>query len=124
MSERGIPGMGLLQKQQLFVRLLGQLIGFVYTHPTWALTLGEGFVGQTDGADGDHDGPHAASGAHYTKLGIDLNLFVENVYVRGHHPAWDEIGATWLGLHPLCRWGGTFLSRDYNHLSIYHEGRA
>ena len=121
---RGIQGTTLLQKQQAFARQLGQILTFIHSHPTWAVSMGEGFVGQTDDADHDYDGPHMKSGAHYNKLGQDLNLFVGGVYVTGAHPAWDEIGATWKAMNPLfSRWGGDFASRDYNHLSYEHEGR-
>jgi hypothetical protein len=113
---RGKPGYSLLQKQQLFARLLGQILGFIYTHPTWAVTLSEGY---------DDDGKgHMGGSLHYSRLAQDLNLFVEGHYVTGWHPAWDEIGATWEKLHPLCRWGGNFNSRDYNHISIAHEDKA
>lgn len=120
---RGIDGHSLLQKQQMFARYLGQILAFIHAHQDWAVTLSEGYVGDTDAADADWDGPHMRSGCHYLKLAQDLNLFVSGVFVRGAHPAWDEIGATWLALNPLCRWGGTFASRDWNHLSITHEGR-
>lgn len=116
--------MTLLSKQQLFARLLSQLVAWIFTHPTWAVTMGEGFVGKTDGMDGDHDGPHMTGGAHYNQLGQDLNLFVSGVYVTSAHPAWDEIGATWKGLHDLARWGGDFQSRDFNHFSLTHDGFA
>lgn len=116
--------MTLLQKQQLFAKLLAQLITFIVGHADWAVTMGEGYVGDTDGKDGDHDGPHMTGGAHYSKLGQDLNLFVQGHWVTGWHPAWDEIGATWTGLHPLCRWGGNFASKDYNHVSLFHDGKS
>lgn len=113
---RGVDGLSLLQKQQLFVELLSRLIAFVYTHPTWKLTLGEGY--RSDGQG------HMAHSLHYEKIAQDLNLFVEGHYITGHDSAWDEIGAFWVALHPLARWGGNFNSRDYNHLSVTHEGRA
>lgn len=115
--------MTLREKQSAFVKALGDLIVFVYEHPAWALTLSEGYVGDTDGRDGDHDGPHKAGGAHYTRLGIDLNLFIGGQLIRdGGHAAWLEIGAFWKRQHPLARWGGDF--GDSNHLSFFHEGRS
>lgn len=103
----------LLSKQQTFAKLLGQLLVWIYTHPTWAVTLGDGYA---------HDG-HMANSLHYIRLAQDLNLFVGGVYVTGAHPAWDEIGACWKGLNPGCAWGGDFASKDWNHLSMAHEGR-
>lgn len=105
----------LLEKQQLFCKLLAKLITWVFDQG-WALTLGEGY---------DDDGKgHMPQSLHYSRLAQDLNLFVEGKYVTGHSPAWDAIGAKWLSLHPLCRWGGLFASKDYNHVSVFHGGRA
>lgn len=114
----------LKEKQQLFMRLLAVLIMWVYSHPNWELTLGEGHVGDTDAADGDWDGPHRKGGLHYQRLAIDLNLFIEDQYIANYHQAWDDIGQFWKRLHNLCRWGGDFSHRDYNHFSIEHDGRA
>jgi len=129
MSTRGVDGMNLGEKQELFARLLGDLIVWIHSHPTWRIRLAEGFVGYTDARDGDYDGPHLKGGAHYNKLGQDFDLFILDerrmrYHVTNSHPAWDEIGATWLGMHPLCRWGGNFASRDFNHVSIFHEGMS
>lgn len=114
----------LRQRQALFSRLLAQLVTWIYTHPGWEVTFSEGYVGDTDAADGDYDGPHLKGGAHYNKLAMDLNLFVDGKWVQGMTPEWEEIGAKWEGLHPLCRWGGRFMSRDANHVSIFYAGRA
>jgi hypothetical protein len=112
----------LRQKQSAFVKALGDLIAFVYAKG-WELTLSEGYVGDTDAKDGDHDGPHRAGGAHYTRTGIDLNLFIDGKLIAdGDHPAWLEIGAFWKRQHPLARWGGDFPG-DANHFSFEHEGR-
>lgn len=114
----------LRMKQSKFVFLLAQLITWVYGHKGWELTLSEGYVGDTDAKDGDYDGPHMKGGAHYTRLGQDLNLWIDGQWIRGHHAAWDAIGGYWLSLHPLCRWGGEFRTRDWNHFSLFHEGRS
>lgn len=114
----------LRQKQALFARLIAQLISWIYTHPSWEVTLSEGYVGDTDARDGDYDGPHMRGGAHYKKLALDMNLFVDGKWITGGSEAWDEIGEKWKGLHPLCRWGGDFKSRDFNHFSLFHEGKA
>jgi hypothetical protein len=121
--------MPLGQKQELFARLLGVFLQWFHGHLKWRMRIQEGYVGLTDGADGDHDGPHMSGGAHYNKLGLDFALFIQDergipFHVTSHHPVWDEIGAFWTALHPLCRWGGNFPSRDYNHISLYHEGKA
>ena len=114
----------LRMKQSKFVFLLAQLITWVYSHKGWELTLAEGYVGDTDAKDGDHDGPHMKGGAHYNRVGQDLNLFLDGQWITWHHAAWDAIGAHWLSLHPLCRWGGEFRTRDWNHFSLFHNGKS
>ena len=120
----------LREKQSLFAVLKARLVLWIQTMG-WSYVEGEGYVGNTDAADGDYDGPHKAGGAHYTKLGEDGALFVGGtwqgdvytggVYVsKGGHPAWKTIGEAWERMHPLCRWGGRF--RDDNHISL--GGRA
>lgn len=106
----------LARRQRLFVYLLGQLILWVYEHPGWELSLGEGF-------DSERDGGHMHRSLHYLKLAQDLNLFVDGEYIRsGDHPAYREIGEFWERIHPLARWGGRF--SDANHFSVEWEGRA
>lgn len=114
----------LRQRQSLFARLIAQLVTWIYTHPGWEVTFSEGYVGDTDARDGDYDGPHMRNGAHYNKVALDINLFVDGAWITGSHPAWDEIGEKWLSLHPLCRWGGTFHSKDWNHFSVFYNGRS
>jgi hypothetical protein len=108
--------MSLGDKQRLFTRLLGVFLNWVHSHPGWELTLGEGY-------DDDFTG-HMPGSLHYVKLAQDLNLFVDKYYVSTEHPVWDQLGAYWKSLHPLCRWGGDFASKDYNHISIAHDGKA
>lgn len=104
----------------------------------YEIAHGEGYVALTDAADGDHDGPHKAGGAHYMGTGGDQNLYVDGafvdeggkrvwkvVYVKSSdHPAWKVGGALWLPLHPSCRWGGDFTRPDANHISVAWGGRS
>lgn len=124
--------MTLREKQSLFAILKARLVLWVQAQG-WSVTEREGYVGDTDAADGDYDGPHKKGGAHYTGLGQDFALFagghwVNDVYQggtyvsAGGHPFWRDIGEHWEQMHPLCRWGGRF--SDDNHLSLFHEGRA
>lgn len=113
-SFRSVPPLTLRQKQSLFVRLLGQLIAYVYAQG-WELTLGEGLRSDRQG--------HMQNSLHYVALAQDLNLFIDGKYIRdGAHPAWLQIGLFWENQHPLARWGGRF--EDSNHVSITHGGRA
>ena len=111
-----MPEMTLKEKQVRFSQLLGVLLVWVYSHPGWELTLGEGQVDSKTG--------HMVGSLHYIRLAQDLNLFVGGQYITGQHPVWDAIGAFWVSLDPLCRWGGNFASRDYNHISLEHGGKA
>jgi hypothetical protein len=113
----------LLKKQAKFARLLAQLITWIFAQG-WEITLGEGFVGTTDAADGDYDGPHMRNGAHYTKLGMDLSLFVAGEYKKAACPEWSAIGAKWKSLDSEARWGGDFSSGDLNHVSLLYQGKA
>ena len=108
--------MSLRAKQSLFCRLYASLITWVFTHPRWELTLGEGYNMQGAG--------HMKGSLHYRKLAADLNLFVDGEYMTQDCPEWRQIGAYWKTLHPLCRWGGDFSSVDLNHVSLAHDGKA
>jgi len=65
---------------------------------------------------------------HYSRLAIDLNLFVRTPrrnweYVTdSNHSVWIDLGTFWESLDPLCRWGGRFA--DANHVSITYRGKA
>ena len=102
------------EKQSKFVRLLGLLIEYTY-FLGHELTLGEGYVASKTG--------HMAGSLHYIRLAQDLNLFVGGKYITGQHAVWDQLGAYWLSLDPQCAWGGTFKSKDYNHVSLAHGGK-
>lgn len=107
--------MVLRQKQSLFVKLLGQLIQFIYDNG-YELTLGEGFRSDKQG--------HMAGSLHYIKLAQDLNLFIGGVYIENDHPAWHKIGNYWKSLNSLCVWGGDFPKKDYNHFSLTDGGKS
>ena len=107
--------MNLLDKQQLFSRLVGTLLVWIYQQDTLAVTFG-------DFNRPDQKG-HMANSLHYIRLAADLNLFVDGVFQQGDCPAWQAIGAKGKSLNPLCAWGGDFKSRDENHFSLMHEGR-
>ena len=108
--------MTLRQKQSLFVRLVGRLIAFTYSHPGWELTFGDGHVSCGHG--------HMKGSLHFQRLAQDFNLFVDGKWMRTGCPEWDALGAFWTSLDSLARWGGHFRSLDYNHFSVAHEGKA
>lgn len=113
--------MKLLEKQKLFVRCLGKLI--IYANSKgWEFTQAEGYIGDSIDKPTE-DTPHLRHGAHFNRLGIDLNLFINGDWIRdGSHLAWADLNVFWESLHPLCRTGYDFKKRDSNHFSIEHEG--
>lgn len=116
--------MTLREAQVLFAYQLARLIIWV-REQGWEVTLGEGYVGDTDAADGDYDGPHMKEGQHYRRLGQDLNLFVREQNITwSDHPVWKEIGRKWKTMDSLCRWGGDFQQPDANHFSFLWVGKA
>lgn len=58
---------------------------------------------------------HLKTGYHPRRRAIDLNLFVDGVYITGFHDVWEELGRFWELLNPKNRWGGRFTKKDYNH---------
>lgn len=75
----------------------------------------------------NHQGTgHMPHSLHYDGLAGDLLFYVEGRYVRTYEEApalWDRLMAKWKSLHPLCRCGGDFKSRDLNHFSLEHGDR-
>ena len=91
----------------------------------YELAFGEGYVALTDGADGDHDGPHMDGGSHYTGLGHDMILY------RGGSPvtnsedvSWVAIGTEWKRRDDRACWGGDFKKADAGHFSFLYQGKA
>lgn len=105
--------MTLREQQSLFAKLIGQLIPWIYGSG-WELTFG-------DFTRPDHLG-HMLNSAHYIRLAADLNLFVAGEWKQTDCPEWQAIGAYWLTLDPLCRWGGKFAQVDLNHFSLMRGG--
>ena len=125
--------MTLGQKQVLFPRLLAVLL-MTAERRGWELRLGEGHIDleRVRAALGKHGilddeiladvYGHKLDGCHPLKLAHDYNLFVRGRWIKGDHPVWHEIGAFWLSLNSLCRWGGGY--GDYGHFSLKHGRRA
>lgn len=120
--------MELWEARCAFARAISQLVQWASYDPSmvgFQVAFGEGYVALTDGADGDHDGPHKAGGAHYTGLGFDLLVYENGRYVSdGDHPAYQQLGAEWKRLHWLARWGGEFAKPDANHMSFEWGGKS
>jgi hypothetical protein len=116
----------LHERQVLLVRCLSKLYDYACQHG-YELTLAEGGVQERRRTRDGHlvdDGVHMRASLHYIRLAQDLNLFVNGEWIAaGTHPAWRDLGELWLGLDPLCRWGGNFRSGDACHFSVTYEGR-
>jgi len=119
----------LLQKQFLFCRCLARWIEEC-AYRGYACTIAEAGVQvkrKSRMGIPFKDGVHMAGSLHYSRLAVDMNLFVPDDRGRmqwvthGDHQAWVAMGEFWESLDPLCVWGGRF--DDANHLSITHHGR-
>ncbi len=73
----------------------------------------------------------AAHSIHEKRLGLDLQLFRDGVYLTASED-YQPLGDYWKSLRPGNRWGGDFdinlaspgQQRDGNHFSRLWEGRA
>ena len=104
--------MTLGEKQRLFARLELQLRLKIYMEG-YEVTLGHAFRSRAEQQRLGH------RGVHPLKLAVDLNLFLNGVYLRTTAAHW-QFGEWWEQQHPLCRWGGRF--GDGNHYSFEHNG--
>ena len=110
------------EKQRLFMQLLGLFLVWIYQQPGYAVAGGELQRMQAQALANAASGAGISKSLHKIRLAIDLNLFVAGIY-QTDSGAYKPLGAYWKSLHPLCRWGGDFVSRpDGNHFSIEHEG--
>jgi hypothetical protein len=110
--------MKIRDKQSYFAYHLAHLIIWIYSHPGWEVTLGEGSIEPTR-----KEHLHMEGSLHRMKLAQDINLFINGQWIYdGSHPAWTTIGEHWEQQHKLARWGGRF--NDSNHFSFTHNGKA
>lgn len=101
------------------------------------LAAGEGYVqlqrkGNPAGKIGSYmpfiDRVHMNNSVHYSGLARDHVVYradaagVLHPVTDGGDPVWKKLGEFWLGLHPLCRWGGNFTTVDSNHFSLVWQG--
>ena len=112
--------MTLLEKQLLFTRNVGLLIGHVY-ESGYGLTFGEAFRTSEQAALNELNGSGIKNSLHGKRLAVDLQLFREKEYLKVSDD-YESAGKYWLSLHPLNRWGGDFAKQDGNHFSMEHEG--
>ncbi len=108
----------LLNAQQKFTRMVGQLILWAYDQG-YQLTFAEAYRTPEQAALNAKSGKGISKSLHTQRLAIDLNLFRDGVFLSGsddHLPLgeyWESIGGTW---------GGRFKRPDGNHYSLAYGG--
>lgn len=111
--------MTLSEKQQLFTRLIAQLILWA-GEKGYRLTFGEAYRTPEQAALNAKKGSGISNSLHTKRLAVDLNLFINGQY-QTDSAAYLPLGEYWESLGGS--WGGRFKSRpDGNHFSFEHEG--
>ena len=111
------------QKQREFSYHVTQLIQHIYAMG-YAVTLGDAYRDPRSHGKMGEEGPYGRSAsAHKQRLAIDLNLFVDNMYIADTGPH-EQFGIWWKALHKENEWGGDFHPPDGNHYSRRHSGIA
>jgi len=100
--------MKLSEKQSLFASMVGKLLRFVDVLPGYRVTLGDAYA----------KSGHRKNSLHYSRLAIDLNLFINGQY-KTDTGSYLPLGLFWEDLGGA--WGGRF--KDGNHFSLAHQGR-
>ena len=113
--------MSLGEKQELFMRLLGQFLSWIFQQPGMAVRGGELKRTQAQAEANAASGAGISASLHLKSLAIDLALMLNGVY-QTQSEAYRPLGEYWKSLHPLARWGGDFSKPDGNHFSVEHEG--
>lgn len=124
------PPYPLEELQQLFPRLLAELIRFAYQRG-YSLRLGEAFRPPETAAVYAKKGVGIARSLHTERLAIDLLLHVDGVY-QTDSATYEPLGQYWESLSTpgvTCCWGGHFKDAkgkpkpDGGHFSITYGGR-
>ncbi len=96
--------MKLSEKQQVFARKVGFLLGWIYLHDNWGVTLGEVWRPQEMQKIYYREGKtKTLSSKHTQRLAIDLNLFISGKYIiepEKYRPLgefWELLGGIWGG---------------------------
>lgn len=110
--------MTLVEKQQLFPKLIKQLIQFLENNG-YELTFGEAWRPAEMAAYYAAKGKGISNSLHCSRLALDINLFKGGKLLI-LTPDYEEAGKFWESLNPLCTWGGHF--QDGNHFSLTHGG--
>ncbi|BEL66450.1 MULTISPECIES: M15 family metallopeptidase [Serratia] len=111
--------MTLSEKQQLFTKLIAQLILWA-DEKGYRLTFGEAYRTPEQAALNAKKGSGISNSLHTKRLAVDLNLFINGQY-QTNSAAYLPLGEYWESIGGS--WGGRFRDRpDGNHFSLEHEG--
>ncbi|MGP1206079.1 M15 family metallopeptidase [Serratia sp. CY47279] len=111
--------MTLSEKQQLFTKLIAQLILWA-DEKGYHLTFGEAYRTPEQAALNAKKGSGISNSLHTKRLAVDLNLFINGQY-QTNSAAYLPLGEYWESIGGS--WGGRFRDRpDGNHFSLEHEG--
>lgn len=111
--------MTLSEKQQLFTKLIAQLILWA-DEKGYRLTFGEAYRTPEQATLNAKKGSGIRNSLHTKRLAVDLNLFINGQY-QTNSAAYLPLGEYWESIGGS--WGGRFRDRpDGNHFSIEHEG--
>ncbi|HGE6735865.1 M15 family metallopeptidase [Serratia marcescens] len=111
--------MTLSEKQQLFTKLIAQLILWA-DEKGYRLTFGEAYRTPEQAALNAKNGSGIRNSLHTKRLAVDLNLFINGQY-QTNSAAYLPLGEYWESIGGS--WGGRFRDRpDGNHFSLEHEG--
>ena len=112
--------MRLGEKQELFSRLLGDLLHEAHRRG-FNVRMGEVLRFKQQAEWNAMNGKGIVNSLHCKKLAVDLNLFKNGKYLT----ATDDyyiLGEWWEKQHELARWGGRFSRPDGGHFSLTHGG--
>lgn len=100
--------MTLGERQELFSRLIAELILHIY-QAGFAVRCGDFYAIERKPLE------HKKDSLHYIKCAADLNLFKDGKFLTKTRDHWG-FGLYWEALHPNCRWGGRY--QDGNHYEL------
>lgn len=109
----------LLQKQFTFTRLVASLIEFAYREG-FTLTFGDAYRSKEEAKRLSKLGLGIINSLHCQRLAVDLNLFKEDLWIQDGK-GFQALGEYWESLSTpgiVCRWGGRFARKDFNHFEI------
>jgi D-alanyl-D-alanine carboxypeptidase len=112
--------MTLGEQQSLFVVLSVQFMQWVLAQG-YELTYGEAWRSPAEAQIDQQEGIGVANSLHTLRLAIDLNLKKDGVLLTTKDD-YAPLGAQWLTMHELARWGGNFQKIDADHFSLTWMG--